>query len=49
MILFLIDSFNKCHIMNSLGGTEEDVVGINTDVDSQSKSDSDEAEMLRWI
>lgn len=45
MFLFLIDSFKKHCITKGLDGTEEDFVGINTDIDnSQSKSDSDEAE-----
>ena len=44
VVLVLIDSFKKCYVTNSLDGTKDDVVGINTDTDdSQSKSDSDEA------
>ena len=46
---FWFNSFKKCNITNSLNGTKEDVVRINTDIDdSQSKSDSDEAKMLNF-
>ena len=46
---FWFNSFKKCNITNSLNGTKEDVVGINTDIDdSQSKSDSGEAKMLNF-